>query len=66
MHTYAVMGVNTAWIQASLMMRVRVHSTVPAKIEARIDILKGNFKIELLPIKTTTKIFSAAYVLVTK
>uniref|UniRef100_A0A8C3AYQ0 Vitellogenin domain-containing protein n=1 Tax=Cyclopterus lumpus TaxID=8103 RepID=A0A8C3AYQ0_CYCLU len=59
MHTYAVMGVNTALIQASLMLRARVHSTTPAKLEARIDIMKGNFKLQILPITGVTKIVSA-------
>uniref|UniRef100_A0A8C3AJM4 Phosvitin n=1 Tax=Cyclopterus lumpus TaxID=8103 RepID=A0A8C3AJM4_CYCLU len=59
MHTYAVMGVNTALIQASLMLRARVHATAPAKLEARIDIMKGNFKLQILPITGVTKIVSA-------
>uniref|UniRef100_A0A3P8W3Z2 Vitellogenin-2-like n=1 Tax=Cynoglossus semilaevis TaxID=244447 RepID=A0A3P8W3Z2_CYNSE len=59
MHTYAVMGVNTALAQASLLSRARVHTIVPAKIEARIDMIKGNFKLQLLPVKGIDKIASA-------
>nr|XP_019936765.1 PREDICTED: vitellogenin-2-like [Paralichthys olivaceus] len=59
MHTYAVMGVNTALIQATLVSRARVHTIVPAKIEARIDMIKGNFKLQLLPVQGIDKIASA-------
>ncbi|CAJ1060691.1 vitellogenin 2 [Xyrichtys novacula] len=59
MHTYAVMGVNTAFIQAALLSRARVHTIVPAKIEARIDMIKGNFKLQFLPVQGIDKIASA-------
>lgn len=62
MHTYAVMGVNTALIQAALFSRARVHTIVPAKFEAKIDMIKGNFKLELLPVQGVDKIASAVYV----
>lgn len=63
MHTYAVMGVNTALIQASLLSRARVYTIVPAKMEARIDVNKGNFKFDFLPVQGIDKIASALYVL---
>ncbi|XP_029905195.1 vitellogenin-2-like [Myripristis murdjan] len=59
MYTYAVMGVNTAFIQAALFSRARVHTIVPAKFEAKIDMIKGNFKLELLPVQGVDKIASA-------
>ncbi|XP_053712740.1 vitellogenin-2-like [Synchiropus splendidus] len=59
MHTYAVMGINTAWFQASLMSRARVYSHIPAKIEARFDMIKGNFKFAFLPIQGVDKLASA-------
>ncbi|XP_042372245.1 vitellogenin-2-like [Plectropomus leopardus] len=59
MHTYAVMGVNTAFIQAALLSRARVHTIVPAKVEAKIDMIKGNFKLQLLPVQGIDKIASA-------
>ena len=62
MHTYAVMGVNTALIQAALMSRARVHTILPAKMEARFDMIKGNFKIQALPVPGIDKIASAVYV----
>lgn len=63
MHTYAVMGVNTALIQAALLSRARVHTIVPAKMEARIDLIKGNFKLQFLPVQGIDKVASALYVL---
>nr|XP_046247526.1 vitellogenin-2-like [Scatophagus argus] len=59
MHTYAVMGVNTAFIQAALLSRARVYTIVPAKIEARIDMIKGNFKFQFFPVQGVDKIASA-------
>ncbi|XP_060889626.1 vitellogenin 2 [Labrus mixtus] len=59
LHTYAVMGVNTALIQAALLSRAEVHAIIPAKIEARIDIIKGNFKLQLLPVQGIDKVASA-------
>lgn len=64
MHTYAVMGVNTALIQAALLSRARVHTIVPAKMEARIDMIKGNFKFQFLPVQGIDKIATALYVLI--
>lgn len=63
MHTYAVMGVNTAFIQAALLSRARVYTVVPARMEARIDMIKGNFKLQFLPVQGIDKIASAMYVL---
>ncbi|XP_072245544.1 vitellogenin-1-like [Leuresthes tenuis] len=50
MNTYAVMGVNTAILQAALNYTVRLNYTVPAKITARLNIKDGDFKIEVLPV----------------
>ncbi|XP_041646657.1 vitellogenin-1-like [Cheilinus undulatus] len=49
-NTFAVMGVNTAIIQAALISRAKLNSIVPAKIAARLDVNEGNFKIEALPV----------------
>ncbi|KAK5907202.1 hypothetical protein CesoFtcFv8_005079 [Champsocephalus esox] len=57
-HTYAVIGVNTALIQAGLLLTARVHTIVPAKVELRSDMSKGNFKLELLPVQGIDKIAS--------
>ena len=63
MHTYAVMGVNTALIQAAVMSIAKIHTIVPAKVEARVDFIKGNFKIQALPVQGLNKITTATYVI---
>ncbi|KAF6714692.1 Vitellogenin-2 [Oryzias melastigma] len=59
MHTYAVMGVNTAFLQASLMSRAKIHSVAPAKFAARLDMNKGNFNFQILPVEGVDTIASA-------
>uniref|UniRef100_A0A3P8S3T2 Uncharacterized protein n=1 Tax=Amphiprion percula TaxID=161767 RepID=A0A3P8S3T2_AMPPE len=61
MHTYAVMGVNTAYFQASLLSRARVHTVLPSKIEAILEMSKGNYKIQLPSVQDIYKIASASY-----
>uniref|UniRef100_A0AAQ5XYG5 Phosvitin n=1 Tax=Amphiprion ocellaris TaxID=80972 RepID=A0AAQ5XYG5_AMPOC len=56
MHTYAVMGVNTAYFQASLLSRARVHTVLPSKIEAILEMSKGNYKIQLPSVQDIYKI----------
>lgn len=62
MHTYAVMGVNTAFIQAALVSRAKVHTVVPSKMAARLDMIKGNFNFQLLPVQGVNTIASGLYV----
>lgn len=62
-YTYAVMGVNTAFIQAALLSRAKVYTVLPAKIQAKIDIVKGNFKFDFLPVQGIDRIVSATYVI---
>uniref|UniRef100_A0A3Q3XMJ5 Uncharacterized protein n=1 Tax=Mola mola TaxID=94237 RepID=A0A3Q3XMJ5_MOLML len=50
LNTFAVMGVNTAMVQAAMLSRAKFNSIVPANIAARIDINEGIFKIEALPV----------------
>lgn len=63
-HTYAVMGLNTDLIQAALMSRAKVHTIVPAKMEARVDMDRGNFKLQFIPVQDIDTIASAVYVFV--
>lgn len=49
-NAFAVMAVNTAILQAGIVSRLRLNSIVPAKIAARLDVTRGNFKIEALPV----------------
>lgn len=63
LHTYAVMGVNTAFIQAAMMTKAQVYTALPAKVRAKMNIMKGHFKFEFLPVQGVDKIASALYVL---
>ncbi|XP_052445688.1 vitellogenin-like [Carassius gibelio] len=51
LQTFAVMGVNTALIQAAVMARGKIRTIAPGKIAARADILKGYYKVEALPVE---------------
>ena len=49
-NTFAVMGVNTAILQAGLQSRAKLNSILPAKIIATLNIKEGHFKLEVLPV----------------
>ncbi|XP_046713433.1 vitellogenin-like isoform X1 [Silurus meridionalis] len=49
LQTFAVIGVNTAFIQAAVMARGKVHTVLPAKLVLKADLPKGNVKLEVLP-----------------
>ncbi|XP_073718321.1 vitellogenin-like [Misgurnus anguillicaudatus] len=51
LQTFAVMGVNTALIQAAVMAKGKIRTIVPGKVAARADLVKGNYKVELLPVE---------------
>uniref|UniRef100_A0A671N4Y7 Vitellogenin-like n=1 Tax=Sinocyclocheilus anshuiensis TaxID=1608454 RepID=A0A671N4Y7_9TELE len=51
LQTFAVMGVNTALIQAAVMAKGKIRTIAPGKVAARADILKGNYKVEALPVE---------------
>lgn len=55
-NTFAVMGVNTAIIQAAVLSRGKLNSILPAKIATRLDINEGHFKIEALPVSVPENI----------
>uniref|UniRef100_H3C494 Vitellogenin 2 n=1 Tax=Tetraodon nigroviridis TaxID=99883 RepID=H3C494_TETNG len=59
LHTYAVMGINTAFIQAAVLSRAKVYTVLPAKVQAKLNMVKGNFKFDLLPVQAVDKIASA-------
>lgn len=56
MTTIAMMGVNTAMLQAAILSRAKLNSIVPAKISAKIDINEGHFKIQALPVSVPENI----------
>lgn len=59
LQTFAVMGVNTALIQAAVMARGKIRTIAPGKVAARADILKGNYKVEALPVELPEHIAAA-------
>ncbi|MED6284428.1 Vitellogenin-2, partial [Characodon lateralis] len=59
LHTYAVMGVNNPFIQATVMSRAKVHTVIPKKMEARFDVVKGYFNYQFLPVEGVKTIASA-------
>lgn len=59
LHTYGVMGVNSPFIQATVMSRGKVHTVIPKKMEARFDMIKGYYKYQFLPVEGVKTIASA-------
>ncbi|KAL7866734.1 hypothetical protein AOLI_G00145480 [Acnodon oligacanthus] len=49
MQNFAVIGVNTALIQAAVMARGKFHIVAPFKVAARADFPRGNIKVQILP-----------------
>ncbi|XP_016117854.1 vitellogenin-like, partial [Sinocyclocheilus grahami] len=50
LQTFAVMGMNTGFIQAASIAKGKIHTFLPLKVEAKFDITKANFKIKGFPI----------------
>ncbi|ROL40727.1 Vitellogenin [Anabarilius grahami] len=61
LQTFAVMGVNTALIQAAVMARGKIRTIAPGKVAARADILKGNYKVEALPVEVPEHIADVSF-----
>ncbi|XP_067272218.1 vitellogenin-like [Pseudorasbora parva] len=61
LQTFAVMGVNTAFIQAAVMARGKIRTIAPGKVAARADILKGNYKVEALPVELPEHIAAVSF-----
>lgn len=51
MQTFAVVGVNTALIQAAVMARGYVQTVAPGKVVVKADLPQRNIKVELLPVE---------------
>uniref|UniRef100_A0A673LKV0 Vitellogenin-like n=1 Tax=Sinocyclocheilus rhinocerous TaxID=307959 RepID=A0A673LKV0_9TELE len=60
-HKFAVMGVNTALIQAAVMARGKIRTIAPGKVAVRADILKGNYKVEALPVEVPEHIAALSF-----
>nr|AGZ80880.1 vitellogenin B variant 1 [Carassius auratus ssp. 'Pengze'] len=61
LQTFAVMGVNTALIQAAVMARGKIRTIAPGKVTARADILKGYYKVEALPVEVPEHIAALSF-----
>lgn len=61
LQTFAVMGVNTALIQASVMAKGKIRTILPGKVAARADLLKGNYKVEFLPVAVPEHIATMSF-----
>ncbi|XP_052445691.1 vitellogenin-like [Carassius gibelio] len=61
LQTFAVMGVNTALIQAAVMARGKIRTIAPGKVAARADILKGYYKVEALPVEVPEHIAALSF-----
>lgn len=48
--TAAAMGINTAMFKNGIVSRLKFNNIVPAKIFARLNVNKGNFKMGALPV----------------
>ncbi|KAL1251197.1 hypothetical protein QQF64_018993 [Cirrhinus molitorella] len=49
LQTFAVVGLNTGFVQAAFMAKGKVHTFLPLKVEAKFDITNAHFKIEAFP-----------------
>ncbi|ROL40725.1 Vitellogenin [Anabarilius grahami] len=58
---FAAMGVNTALIQAAVMAKGEIRLIAPGKVAARADILKGNYKVEALPVELPEHIAAVSF-----
>ncbi|XP_043078158.1 vitellogenin-like [Puntigrus tetrazona] len=58
---FAVMGVNTALIQAAVMAKGEIRIIAPGKVAAKADILKGNYKVEALPVELPEHIAAVSF-----
>lgn len=61
LETFAVMGMNTGFIEANLIARGTIHTFLPLKVEAKIDIPKANFKIQAFPVVFPVHVATARY-----
>ncbi|MBN3313261.1 VIT protein, partial [Atractosteus spatula] len=58
LHTIAVMGINTHWIQAGVEVYSKGHIKLPLTFTARIDMKEKNFKVDSLPCQQEEKLLS--------
>lgn len=63
LQTFAVMGLNTGFIQAASMARGKISTFFPLKMEAKFDIPNANFKIQAFPIVLPVHAVTARYII---
>ncbi|KAL6468671.1 hypothetical protein MHYP_G00221950 [Metynnis hypsauchen] len=61
MQNFAVIGVNTALIQAAVMARGKIHTVAPVKVAARADFARRSFKVEILPAAAPDHVAAASF-----
>uniref|UniRef100_A0AAR2LMQ2 Vitellogenin domain-containing protein n=1 Tax=Pygocentrus nattereri TaxID=42514 RepID=A0AAR2LMQ2_PYGNA len=61
MQNFAVIGVNTALIQAAVMARGKFHAVAPVKVAARADFARRSFKVEILPAANPDHVAAASF-----
>lgn len=61
LQTFAVMGLNTGFIQAASMARGNISTFFPLKVEVKFDIPNANFKIQAFPIVLPVHAVTARY-----
>lgn len=55
-HTFAVMGVNTALVQAAIMAKAEARVVTPLKFSVRADVSQGYFSVNALPVQAVDNI----------
>uniref|UniRef100_A0A673C8G6 Uncharacterized protein n=1 Tax=Sphaeramia orbicularis TaxID=375764 RepID=A0A673C8G6_9TELE len=58
-HTYALVGVNSEFLKAGLRTTAKVHTVLPVKLQAKVDVNEGNYVFSWHPDQTMNKIASA-------
>lgn len=61
--TYAVFGVNSAFIQTTLVSKANAYAVLPEAITAEINLAQGHVKFDVQPFPAISKIVSASYVI---
>ncbi|XP_036441834.1 vitellogenin-like [Colossoma macropomum] len=61
MQNFAVIGVNTALIQAAVVARGKIHTVAPGKVAARADLPRGNIKVQILPAAAPDHVAAASF-----
>lgn len=61
MQTFAVIGVNTDLMQAAVMARGKIHTTLSGKVTVKANLPEGQVKLEYQPITTNDHVAAIRY-----